>query len=87
MATVIANELYGYHEFGAWGVDVFGYNSETERYTYAVQSAWHPCTIREAKVYYKHPDKRNEWAFPFGDYIYIIDPFGKKHRIQADYRP
>lgn len=82
----IVNDLFGIHRFNNFSVDVFGYDETTNRYIYSVNSC---CGfyVREAKAHYKHPDKRNEWAFPFGTYIYIVDPNGRKHRIQADYRP
>lgn len=84
--AIITRDLFGCHNFGAFKVDVFGYDRETRRYTYSVETPY-SSKMREATANYKYPDKRNEWAFPFGDYIYIIDPLGKKHRIQADYRP
>ena len=83
--TIVTRDVLGYHNFGPFSVDVFGYDPETERYTYSVKT-WFGSKVREAKGYYKYPDKRNEWAFPFGNYIYIIDPNGRRHRIQADYR-
>ena len=84
--TVVAREVFGHHDFGNFKVDVFGYDPKTNRYTYSVK-CWCCFYVRETKAHYKGPDKRNEWAFPFGTYIYITDPNGRKHRIQADYRP
>lgn len=84
--TIVTSDIYGKHYFNGFEVDVFGYNPGTEKYIYSVET-WCSYQVREAKTHYKYPDKRNEWAFPFGDYIHIIAPNGKKHRIQADYRP
>ena len=69
-----------YYGFTGFKVDVFGYDSETKKYVYSVET-WYSSKVRTAKAYYKAPDKRNEWIYPFGTYIYIIDPNGKKHRL------
>lgn len=84
--TITTTNLFGCHRFNGFKVDVWGYDRTTDKYIYFVETPY-SSKMREAKRHYKHPDKRNEWAFPFGDYIYIVDPYGKKHRIQADYRP
>lgn len=72
-----------YYYFDGFKVDVFGYDKETERYVYSVETTY-SSKVREAKKRYKSPDKRNEWIFQFGTYIYIIDPRGKKHRLFLD---
>ena len=69
----IVDRLTGYHHFDGFKVDVFGYDEATGTFAYSVET-WHSSKTREAKGRYKYPDKRNEWAFPFGPYIYIIDP-------------
>ena len=69
-----------YYYFNDFKVDVFGYDPQTERYTYSVETRY-ASKVREAKAYYKHPDKRNEWRFWHGYYIYIIDPRGKKRKL------
>lgn len=69
-----------YHYFNGFKVDVFGYDKETERFDYSVETPY-SCKCRKAKAQYKAPDKRNEWRFPCGTYIYIIDPRGKKQRL------
>ena len=83
--TITTTRMYGYHNFGDFKVDVFGYDEQTGRYSYSVET-WYSSKVREAKANYKHPDKRNEWAFPYGTYIHIVGPDGKKHRIQYDAR-
>lgn len=67
-------------------IDVFGYDSEKEQYLYCIM--WHGIwgKVRTAKAYYKSPDKRNEWAFPYGQYFYAILPNGKRARIMNDCR-
>lgn len=84
--TIVTDSILGRHKFNGFSVDVFGYDKEKGQFIYSVET-WYASKIRAAKDYYKYPDKRNEWRFPFGTYIYIIDPNGRKHRIQADYRP
>ena len=69
-----------YYRFDGFKVDVFGYDPDTDRYDYSVESDW-GFKVRTAKAHYKYPDKRNEWIFPHGYYIYVIDPNGKKHRL------
>ena len=64
-------------------VDVFGYDPETKKYEYSIETDY-TCKIRRAKAQYKAPDKRNEWIFPYGTYIYIIDPHGYKKRLFLD---
>lgn len=74
-----------FHKYylGDFTVDVFGYDEATEQFDYAVETKY-SCKVRKAKKHYKSPDKRNEWSFPCGDYIYIIDPSGKKKRLFLD---
>jgi hypothetical protein len=72
--------IFHYYYFATFKVDVFGYDEETEQFAYSVETEY-SSKIRSAKKQYKTPDKRNEWRFPFGTYIYIIDPNGKKHRL------
>lgn len=72
--------MYHYYYFDDFKVDIFGYDETTEQFDYAVETKY-SCMVRKAKKYYKSPDKRNEWLFPYGDYIYIIDPSGKKKRL------
>ena len=69
-----------YYHFDGFKVDVFGYDKESETYDYSVETKY-SSKCRKAKAYYKAPDKRNEWLFPCGTYIYIIDNVGKKHRL------
>ena len=83
--------LYGgktmaYYYFPDFEIDVFGYDPETETYIYSVQRTVFPfdCKIRRAKKQYKAPDKRNEWKFPHGTYINIIDIHGHKQRLFLD---
>ena len=61
-------------------IDVFGYDHESEKYDYIVQQGCY-YKMRQAKQQYKYPDKRNEWHFPYGLYINVILPDGKKHRL------
>jgi hypothetical protein len=72
-----------YYYFDGFKVDVFGYDKETETYDYSVETKY-SSKCRKAKAHYKSPDKRNEWLFPCGTYIYIIDNIGKKHRLFLD---
>lgn len=72
-----------YHYFEGFKVDVFGYDEETERFDYSVETPY-SSKCRKAKKRYKAPDKRNEWRFPHGTYIYVIDPRGAKHRLYLD---
>ena len=69
-----------YHYFKDFKVDVFGYDRDTNRYVYSVETPY-SSKVREAKARYKSPDKRNEWIFPHGTYIYIVSPAGKKIRL------
>lgn len=69
-----------YYCFKDFKVDIFGYDYDTNRYAYSVETPY-SCKVREAKAYYKSPDRRNEWIFPHGFYIYIITPNGKKKRL------
>lgn len=69
-----------YYNFDGFKVDVFGYDEETEQFDYSVETKY-SCKCRKAKKQYKAPDKRNEWKFPHGTYIYIIDPKGAKRRL------
>lgn len=61
-------------------VDVFGYDKTTGKYDYTITDGW-SYKLRTAKEHYKSPDKRNEWLFPFGAFIYVILPNGKKQRL------
>ena len=72
-----------YYYYKDFKVDVFGYDPETRQYDYSVET-WYNSKCRKAKAQYKPPDKRNEWRYPCGAYIYIIDPCGKKHRLFLD---
>lgn len=72
-----------YYRFEDFKVDVFGYDEETNQYDYSVETPY-GCKVRKAKGYYKHPDKRNEWIFPYGTYIYVTSPQGKKIRLFLD---
>jgi hypothetical protein len=72
-----------YYYFDNFKVDVFGYDYPTNRYYYSVETPY-SSKVRFAKANYKTPDKRNEWRFPYGFYIYIVDPKGKKHRLFLD---
>lgn len=72
--------VFHYYHFDNFKVDVFGYDDEKEKYVYSVETNY-SSKVRESKKYYKHPDRRNEWCFPYGSYIYIIDPRGKKQRL------
>ena len=72
-----------YYYFDGFKVDVFGYDPETGRYDYCIESPYYS-RCRQAKARYKAPDKRNEWRFPFGTYIYIIDNSGNRHRLFLD---
>ena len=69
-----------YYYFSDYKVDVFGYDHEKKIYDYSIETNW-SSKVRKAKAQYKHPDKRNEWLSPFGTYIYIIAPNGKKQRL------
>ena len=69
-----------YYYFDNFKVDVFGYDRETNTYEYSVETKY-SCKVRKAKGYYKSPDKRNPWTIPYGHYIYIITPTGKKQRL------
>jgi hypothetical protein len=72
-----------YYHFAGFKVDVFGYDEKTETYDYSVETPY-SSKVRKAKKQYKAPDKRNEWIFQHGTYIYIIDPRGKKQRLFLD---
>lgn len=72
-----------YYYFNGFKVDVLGYDHETNRYDYSVETEY-SSKCRKAKAHYKHPDKRNAWIFPHGYYIFIIDPHGKKHKLFLD---
>lgn len=72
-----------YYYFDGFKVDVFGYDPDSERYDYSIETPY-SCKIRRAKKQYKAPDKRNEWRFPHGTYIYIIDNIGNRHRLFLD---
>lgn len=74
------NEIWGCRYFDGFKVDIFGYDEKKEKFIYSVETPY-SSKVREAKKYYKAPDKRNEWIFPCGSYIYIITPNGKKKRI------
>lgn len=75
--------IFHYYYFNNFKVDVFGYDAETEQYDYSVETQY-SSKYRKAKQYYKAPDKRNEWIFPHGLYIYIIAPNGKKKRLYLE---
>lgn len=75
--------IFHYYYFDGFKVDVFGYDDETEQFEYSVETDY-SSKVRKAKKRYKSPDKRNEWLFPCGIYIYIIDPQGKKHKLFLD---
>lgn len=72
--------IYHYYYFDNYKVDVFGYDEKTDQFLYSVETKY-SSKVRKAKKQYKHPDKRNEWIFPCGTFIYIINPFGKKKRL------
>lgn len=72
--------IFHYYNFDNFKVDVFGYDEETKQFIYSVEN-WYYSKIRKAKKQYKAPDKRNEWLFPYGTYIYIITPDNKKKRL------
>lgn len=72
--------IFHYYYFKDFKVDVFGFDEDTKQFIYSVET-WYNSKIREAKKQYKSPDKRNPWIFPYGTYIYIIDPHGKKRRL------
>lgn len=69
-----------YYYFKDFKVDVFGYDRERGRYDYSIETKWSSKT-RTAKAQYKSPDRRDPWHFPYGTYIYIITPKGKKQRL------
>ena len=71
---------FGYYYLPGFVVDVFGFDDSTDQYLYSVETDY-SSKIRRAKRYYKSPDKRNEWIFPCGSYIYIITPLGEKMRL------
>ena len=72
---------YYLHDTEKTVVDVFGYDEEKEQFHYIVKQGFWYYKVRKAKKQYKAPDKRNEWLFPYGTYIYVILPGGKKHRL------
>ena len=72
--------IFHYYYFDGFKVDVFGYDEDTEQFDYSVETEY-GSKCRKAKKQYKAADKRNEWLFPHGLYIYIIDPQGKKRRL------
>ena len=74
-----------FHKYylGDFTVDVFGYDKTTEQFDYAVETKY-SCKVRKAKKYYKSPDKRNEWLFPYGLYINVITPLGGKKKLFLD---
>ena len=72
--------VFRYYWFNGFKVDVFGYDEETEQFDYSIETPY-SCKCRKAKKRYKMPDKRNEWFYPSGMFIYIIDPQGKKRRL------
>lgn len=74
------SSIYGYYHFDGFKVDVFGYDKDTDCFDYSVENEY-GSKVRRAKSQYKSPDKRNEWKYPCGTYIYIISPIGKKHRL------
>lgn len=80
----MARSIFHYYYFDSYKVDVFGYDPETETYDYSVETPY-SSKVKKAKQHYKTPDKRNPYAFPWGLYIYIIDPSGKKRRLYLDY--
>jgi hypothetical protein len=69
-----------YYYFEGFKVDVFGYDEETEKFDYSVETHY-SSKCRKAKKQHKAPDKRNERIHPCGTYIFVIDPQGKKHRL------
>lgn len=74
---------WGYYYFNNFKVDVFGYDPDTERFVYSVETPY-SSKAREAKRHYKAPDKRNPYRFWHGWYIYIIGPDNKKYRLLLD---
>ena len=72
--------IFHYYYFKDFKVDVFGYDETTNKYDYSVETEY-SSKIRTAKKHYKCPDKRNEWLFTYGAYIYIISPNNKKIRL------
>lgn len=72
--------IFHYYYFNGFKVDVFGYNDETEQFEYSVETDY-SSKVRRAKKRYKSPDKRNPYWFPYGTYIYIIDPQNKKRKL------
>lgn len=73
--------IFHYYYFDGFKVDVFGYDPETKKYCYSVETPYSSKT-RTAKANYKAPDRRNPWRFWHGYYINIITPQGKKMRLQ-----
>jgi hypothetical protein len=76
----IMRSIFHYYYFDGFKVDVYGYNHDTEQFDYSVETEYN-CKCRKAKKRYKSPDKRNPWCSPYGTYIYIINPKGKKVRL------
>lgn len=68
---------FGYYYFNDFKVDVFGYNTEKERYVYSVETPY-SSKVREAKCYY-YNGKVNQIC-----YINIITPNGKKKKLILD---
>lgn len=68
-----------YYGFNDFKVDVFGYNDESKRYVYSVETPY-SSKVREAKANYITPRSRLDPSC----YINIIDQYGKKHRLYLD---
>jgi hypothetical protein len=69
-----------YYYFDGFKIDVFGYDRETDTYSYSVETPY-SSKVRTAKAHYKHPDRRNPYLFPYGTYIHIVTPTGKRERL------
>lgn len=70
---------FGYYYFDGFKVDVFGFNDETGRYVYSVETPY-SSKVREAKANYTTPKSRLDPNC----YINVIDPRGKKQKLFLD---
>ncbi len=68
-----------YYYFDSFKVDVFGFDKETRRYVYSVETPY-SSKVREAKANYTTPKCR----LAPNCYINIISPRGKKRRLFLD---